>query len=186
MSPVGRGLLTEAREEFNRRREEIRRECEDPRGEEKRGWELDFADAFSTSPLFSHVKVKRSLEPGYHLRVYCTAAHDATVEGLEAELRRIWLEELREEVETHVLERGARSLVLDCVTTGAMGEPYISARVRVEDVPLDETAAPDGSDAYLVALFGGDGPEGGPDDGGIQPGVGGSDCGGDRDLEYLG
>lgn len=158
--------MDEAREEFNRRWEEIRRECEPARGEPRRGMESDFTAAFEASPLFTHVKLKRSAEPDYHLRVFATASPKATVSELEAELRRIWLEELRHNPgeEAHVLERGARSLVLDGVTAPALGEYYLSTRVRVEDVPLEEAPAPDGTDPYLVALFGGgsmeDGEEG--------------------------
>lgn len=148
-------MIEEAREEFNRHREEVRRECDPPKGEPRRALEAEFRQAFERSPLFSNVTLKRVDDPVFHLRVYCTASHEATVEELERELRRLWLEELRHDpgVEAHILERGAGSLVLDAVTSPALGEYYLSVRVRVEDVPLDEAAAADGTDPYLVSLF---------------------------------
>lgn len=182
-------MISEAREEFNRLREQFRRECDDPRGDRRRGWLSDLREAFDASHRFSHVRVVSSPDPEYHIRVYCTAAPGATVEELELELKRLWLEQIHQDEEIHILERGAASLVLDGVTAEAMGEPYLSVRVRVDGVPLDEAPAADGSDPYLVALFGGappESPEEEESDGGLQPGPGGSDRGGDLDLEHHG
>lgn len=183
-------MIEEARQEFNRIREEFRRECDDPRGERQRLWEEKLAETFRSCDLFTHVKVSRSTDPLYHVRVFCTAAPHAAPEELELELKRLWLEELREEEEAHILERGADSLVLDGVTAEAMGEPYLSLRVRVDGVPLDEAPTADGSDPYLAALFGGGLPEAWETEeesnGGVQSGPGGGDCGGDLHLEYHG
>lgn len=191
--------MTEEREEFNQAREEFRRQCDDPKGDELRRWEEELREAFDSSELFTGVALRRSGDPEYHVRIYCSAAPEATVEELERELLSLWRERLRLEEEAHILERGAQSLVFDGVTAGAFGETYVSVRVRVEEVPLDEAGAADGTDPYLVALFGATdfgatdpdaGEVGGGEeeesDGGLQPGPGGSDRGGDADLEHHG
>jgi hypothetical protein len=186
--------LTEEREEFNREREQFRRQCDGPKGDELRRWEEELREAFDGSELFTGVALRRSGDPEYHVRIYCSAAPEAMVEDLERELLSLWRERLRLEQEAHILERGAGSLVFDGVTAAALGETHISVRVRVEEVPLEEAAAADGTDPYLVALFGatddgatevGAGEEE-ESDGGLQPGSGGGDRGGDADLEHHG
>ena len=123
-----------SREEFDKIVGQILSERPPSRGDDLLGMQIDFDLHLGGSDVFDDVDVIQASDPKNLLVARCKpASSDATPQELEAELKRIWTQDIRYRFyEAHTLDHAADKVRLHGVTVVSEDGFFVTASISVD------------------------------------------------------